>query len=139
VNNRLQRVEELLRRSIAEVLLRGDVRDPRLGNLAALSITAVKVAPDLGSARVFIDTIVEGTDVQRALQGLNGAAGLIRSKIGPLLRMKRTPSLRFEHDSAIERGHAIERALQEIKAEDAQRHVPSDDPASPEDEPSPEG
>src|SRR5687768_8951743 len=99
MDNRLQRVEQALRREIAAVLVRGEIHDPRvLAHLAVISVTGVKVAADLGSARVFVDVLREGVDVALVLKGLNAAAPTVRAIIGQGLRMKRTPSLRFERD-----------------------------------------
>ncbi len=116
---RARRVEQLIRREVAEALLRGELRDPRVAAHAAeISVTGVKVAPDLGSARVFVDVLGAHIDVARVLAGLNAGAHALRGVIGPRLRTKRTPSLRFEHDTAIAQGSRIEQVLAEIHADE---------------------
>ncbi len=110
----------MLRREIAEALVRGDIKDARLRNPVGISITGVAVSSDLGSARVFVDVLGE-RDVQRVLAGLNAAAGLLRAELGKKMKLRRAPSLRFEHDESIARGRSIERVLEEIRAEDAER------------------
>jgi ribosome-binding factor A len=107
----------MLRREIAGMLLRGDLRDPRIQPIAAISITAVRVAPDLGSARVFVDALGDAVNVPRVLAGLNAGAGAIRAALGPKLNLKRTPSLRFERDDSVDQGRTIERVLAEIATE----------------------
>jgi ribosome-binding factor A len=126
MSTRLQKVEQVLRREIAEALLRGDLRDPRVQPIAAISITGVRVSPDLGSARVFVDAL-EVVDFPRLLAGLNAGAGAMRAALGPKLRMRRTPMLRFERDDSVDRGLAIERVLGEIAAAEAVPPVPEDD------------
>lgn len=115
MSTRIQRVEEMLRREIADVLLRGDLRDPRLRDTAAISITGVRVSADLGTARVFVDVLSEDLDIAEVLRGLNGAASAFRGELGRRIRLKRTPALRFERDESIRQGEAIEKVLQEIR------------------------
>lgn len=129
MSTRLQKVEQVLRREIAEALLRGDLRDPRVQPIAAISITGVRVAPDLGSARVFVDALGDKVDFPRLLAGLNAGASAMRAVLGPKLRMRRTPTLRFERDESVEQGRSIERVLGEIKAAEAVAPVTDDDDA----------
>lgn len=126
MSTRLQRVEELLRRAVADILLRGDLRDPRLSNTAAISITAVRVSADLSSARVFVDLLDPSLDRERVLKALNSASHAFRGKLGAKIRLKRTPALRFEHDQSITHGQRIEQVLEEIHAEEASELDPAD-------------
>ena len=114
---RLQKVEQMLRRALAEVLLRGELRDPRLRNAAAISITAVKVSPDLGQAQVYVDVLGADNDPDKVLAGLNAGASAMRARLGGRIRLKRTPALRFVLDSSIEQGRKIEAVLAELRAE----------------------
>lgn len=143
MNNRLQRVEQTLRREIAAAIVQGEVHDPRVAShVAVISVTGVKVSADLGSARVFVDVLQEGVDVKSVLKGLNAAASTVRSIIGGRIRMNRTPSLRFERDESIERGVAVETVLAELAKErvveaaaPAGHDDASDDERDPEDDP----
>jgi ribosome-binding factor A len=129
MNNRLQRVEQTLRREIAAAIVQGEVHDPRVAaHVAEISVTGVKVSADLGSARVFVDVLREGVDVGKVLKGLNAAASTVRAILGKRISMKRTPSLRFERDDSIERGVAVETVLAELAKE---RATPADAPAEP--------
>jgi ribosome-binding factor A len=133
VSTRLSRVEQTLRREIAGALVRGDLRDPRLEHIAAISITAVKVAADLGSARVFVDVAGDGRSVRKVVSALNAGSKALRAIVGAKLRMKRTPTLRFEADESIEKGRRIEAVLAELQAERkgegaAAEHEGDDDP-----------
>ncbi|MCA9653621.1 MAG: 30S ribosome-binding factor RbfA [Myxococcales bacterium] len=119
MSTRTQRVEQMLRRSLADILIRGELRDPRLRNVAAISITAVKVSPDLGSAQVYVDVIGSDGDPRRIVEALNAGSHAIRSKLGGRIRLKRTPSLRFLVDESIEQGRRIEAVLAELHAEEA--------------------
>lgn len=125
MSTRVQRVEQLLRREVAAMLLRGDVKDPRVHDKPGISITGVKVSADLSVARVFVDVLDSTLDVARVLAGLNAASGVMRSHMSKLVKLRRIPSLSFERDPSIEHGAAIERALAEIREEDERRSAES--------------
>jgi ribosome-binding factor A len=118
MNMRLSRVEETVRRALADLLLRGELRDPRLRNAAAISITAVKISPDLGSAQVYVDVLGEAS-IDDVLAGLNAGASALRAKLGGRIRLRRTPALRFVVDRSIEQGRRIEAVLAELHAGEA--------------------
>ncbi len=132
MSRRTDRVEELLRREIADILLRGELRDPRLTPVIGISITGARVSADLGHARVFVD-VMDGVEpaaqakVARVLAGFLASAGLIRKKLQDRVELRRVPELHFEHDDAIERGARIEAVLSELAHE--RTAVDGDDPA----------
>lgn len=111
-------MEELLRREIAGALLRGAIKDHRVQRQEMISVTAVRVSPDLSVARVFIDVLQGGPDVGRVVAGLNAAHGVFKRHLSKVLTLRRTPSLRFEHDDSIGHGTRIEQVLAEIHAQD---------------------
>jgi ribosome-binding factor A len=116
----MERVEETLRRAIADVLLIGGLRDPRLQGVT-FSVTGVKVDADLTLARVFVDILSQGADVAAVLAGLRAAAAAVRHEVKDKVQMRRVPNLRFERDESIEHGLKIEQLLMKIKTEDADR------------------
>ena len=109
-SKRIARLNEQLKREIAE-LVRTDVRDPRVG---LVSVTAVQVATDLGSARVYVRVL--GGDRERAesLEGLVAAAPFLRRALGQILHIRRIPELRFEEDRTMEHARRIEQILSEV-------------------------
>lgn len=140
MNQRLSRVEETLRRALADLLLRGELRDPRLRNAAAISITAVKISPDLGQAVVYVDVLGDASALQSVIEGLNAGANALRAKLGGRIRLKRTPTLRFVVDRSIEQGRRIEAVLAELHAQagpvsDAGVATPEGDATATEPEP----
>lgn len=114
MSERLQRVEEMLRRELASIIAHGELRDPRLAPAAAISVTGVKVSPDLSSARVFVDVLHSELAIDAVLTALNAAQSAARARLSRRIRMKRVPRLSFFRDDAIERGAAIERLLLEL-------------------------
>jgi ribosome-binding factor A len=117
MSTRLRRVEQLLQREIASVVVHGELRDPRLGPTSAISVTGVDVSPDLSHARVFVDVHGDTPPIERVLEGLNAGASAMRSRLRDRIRLKRIPSLHFVRDESIAHGAAIERVLAEIAAE----------------------
>ncbi|RMH00205.1 MAG: 30S ribosome-binding factor RbfA [Deltaproteobacteria bacterium] len=114
---RLDRVEELVRRELSAIVLEGVLRDPRLSDVTGFAITAAKVSADLASARIYVDVLDEGrrTEVVAALQA---AAGRLQAMLGRRIRLKRTPRLRFVYDEALDRGRRIERLIEEVRGQD---------------------
>ena len=117
MSRRTEKVGELLRRELAQMLIQGELRDPRLGPAHNISITAVHVAGDLGHARVFFDVLGEPKARGRALKALNASAGRIRSLLSGRVEMRRLPNIHFELDESIERGIRMEKLFEELAEE----------------------
>ena len=115
MSTRVQRIEETLRRAIADTLLFGGLRDPRLQGVQ-VGVTGVRVTPDLLQAKVFVD-IMDSAKSKSVLSALRAATPFFRAEVAKKVHLRRVPSLAFEADSAIERGLRIETVLAEIKAE----------------------
>ncbi|MDC0715373.1 30S ribosome-binding factor RbfA [Nannocystis bainbridge] len=112
-SNRMQRVEETLRRGIADALLFGAISDPRLQGVN-FSVTGVKVDTELTLARVFVDLLSPDRDRATVLAGLRSAASAVRRELQGRVQLRRIPDLRFEFDESIQRGLRIETILSEI-------------------------
>lgn len=123
MSTRVQRIEETLRRAIADVLLFGGLRDPRLQGVQ-VGVTGVRVTPDLLQARIFVD-IMDPKQSKSILAALRSATPVFRAEVAKKVHLRRVPSLAFEADSAIERGLRIESLLAEIRDEDAGRESDS--------------
>ena len=93
-------------------IIRRDLKDPRIG---FVSITEVRMSPDLRSARVRVSVLGDEDEARATLAGLRSASGLIRHEIGRRLQnLKFTPDLRFELDPSIEYSVRISKTLREI-------------------------
>lgn len=93
-------------------IIRRDLKDPRIG---FVSITEVRMSPDLRSARVRVSVLGGEEESRATLAGLRSAAGLIRHELGRRLQnLKFTPHLRFEIDPSIEYSVRISKTLREI-------------------------
>ncbi|MEW6764764.1 MAG: 30S ribosome-binding factor RbfA [Pseudomonadota bacterium] len=112
---RHQRVADQIQRELAQ-LIREEVRDTRLG---MLTLTAVRVSPDLSHAKVFFTTL-DPAQQAVALEVLNGAAPMLRSLLGRLMRLRITPQLHFVYDESIERGAHMSAVINAALARDAE-------------------
>jgi ribosome-binding factor A len=78
-----------------------------------LTITSVDVSPDLSHAKVFI-TLLQKEKVEDTLQGLQRAAGFLRSQLAHRMKMYTTPELRFVYDESVERGDHLSRLIDSV-------------------------
>jgi ribosome-binding factor A len=102
---RRKRVEETLRLEISALLMRGEVKDPRVDTF--LSITRAEVARDGSHAKLFVSTFREGDALEQGVAGLNNAAGFIQSGVAKRLRIRLTPRLVFVPDTGIKEGFEL--------------------------------
>lgn len=115
MSQRTQRLDELLRQEIGEILAR-EVADPRVG---FVTITEVDTAPDLRHARVWVSILGTSEEREAALEGLDRAMGFIRRELGHRLRLKRVPELHVRLDDSAERGTRVLRLISQLESGDA--------------------
>ncbi|MBF0176630.1 MAG: 30S ribosome-binding factor RbfA [Magnetococcales bacterium] len=112
---RTERVRVQIRREIATLLERGEVKDPRLTGV--VSISDVEVSRDLSYATVYFSILGAGASAEAmedAGAALNHAAGFIRSRLARRLKIRQIPILRFVKDNSFEYGSQIDRLLQSL-------------------------
>lgn len=114
-SRRPEQMAETLRQVITDALAR-EVRDPRVG---FVTVTGVLVSNDLSHARVMVSAPGEDADKARALEGLQSAAGFLRSRAARALTTRSVPELHFELDRGLEHAARINELLNTIKREDA--------------------
>lgn len=111
MTERTRKIESQLKEIVGEEV--AALSDPRIHGL--VTVTEVRVSPDLSVARVFYSVLDE--DAEEAKEGLQSAAGRIQSSVGRQMRIRRTPRLRFEPDPVVEQASKIEAALREVREE----------------------
>ena len=99
MNRRIDRVNELLRTEISQLLSR-QVKDPRLTGI--ISITRVKTSQDLRSAQVSLSVMGDAAAKEEALEGIRSAAAYIRKDLKGRLALRYVPFLSFSMDNSIE-------------------------------------
>lgn len=117
-SRRPEQVAETLRQVVADALVREEVRDPRVG--AGITVTAVLVSGDLSHARVLV-SVPGGEEAAgpRAIEGLQSAAGFLRTRVARVLTTRIVPELHFELDTGLEHAARIDRLLEGIRREES--------------------
>ena len=116
MKHRLERVNELMRRELGELINR------EISFQAALvTVQQVDITPDLKNAHVFISVL--GTEEQRneALARLHASRKNLQHLLSKRVVLKFTPHLHFKLDDSIERGTRIINLLEQID-------IPPDEP-----------
>lgn len=113
-DHRRERVEHLLRAELASLLLT-EAKDPRL---AEVTISVVRLTPDLRQARVFFRLLGSDPDVRAAEQALARATPFLRGAVGRALGLRVTPALRFEYDTTPDTARRVDELLRGAKHDD---------------------
>ena len=121
MGNRPDRVGEAIRDELSQLIAR-EVHDPGVG---FITLTRVKVSPDLQVARVYYTTMGDEKAQRETAKALKRATPFLRRQLGQRIRLRRVPEVEFFYDESIAQGDRIEQILQELKAEARSR---ADDP-----------
>lgn len=132
-SQRQLRVGEELRHAIAMVIERGEFRDPELAG-RAITVTEVRVSPDLRNATVFVVPL-GGGDVTPILEGLKRAKSFLRHEIARMVELRSVPDLWFQEDTTFDTASRIDSILNspEVRRDIAHART-EDDFASDEDD-----
>ena len=113
---RIQRLNDQLRDEISQLILRGEVKDPRVSNF--LSINRVEVTNDLSYAKVYVSSFLPENQVKKGVDGLQAAAGFIQREIAKKLRIRQFPKLQFLVDAGMKAGFDMVQKLNELEKEE---------------------
>ena len=108
---RLQRVRELLKREIGEVIR----REFPVSEAGLVSVNDVDVAGDLHSAAVFISILGNAEQQKRGLSLLARHRKRIQGLVGRAVVLKYTPTLRFIMDDSVVRGNRVLQIIEELE------------------------
>ena len=100
-SQRQLRVGELIRRTLSDVLNRGDVHDPDL-NAMSITVGEVRTSPDLRVATAFVLPL-GGRGAEAALEALRRNKSELRRAVSKNLTLKFSPELRFAVDDTFDR------------------------------------
>ena len=123
--SRPDRVADQIRSELALLLAR-EVHDPGIG---FVTITRVRMTPDLQQARVFYTALGDDKVRRNSERAIERAGPFLRRQIGSRLRLKRVPELTFVYDESIAGQDRIEQLLNEIRTPDPDADT-NDDPNS---------
>lgn len=109
MNHRQERVNDSVAKELGEILR--NVKDPRVSS-AFVTVNAARVTPDLKFAKIYFGIILG--DPEEVQEGLERAAGFIRSELARRLNLRQTPELTFIHDRSAEHGAHIAQVLKDL-------------------------
>ncbi len=112
-SQRQLRVGEQIRHVIAETLQRGHFHDEALLDAGRITVTEVRVSPDLKHAKTFVMPL-GGFDIESVLLALNEAAPYFQQEINRKTSLKFTPKVHFVPDPSFAQAERIETILRNI-------------------------
>ena len=125
-SQRQQRVAELVRHALAEVLSRGDLQDDVLTR-NVITIPEVRMSPDLKLATAYIMPL-GGKDEEAVLKALDKHRKVLRQEVARRVNLKFAPDLRFRRDESFDEAARIDALLRsERVARDTVKPDTSDD------------
>jgi ribosome-binding factor A len=111
-NRRVERVSELVKQQIGEIL-----QQINLADCGFVTVTSAVVAQDLREGRVYVSVIGSAEQQQRALAALEEAHSHIQHELSKRIILKYTPRLKFLLDDTETRAQHIEHLLDELHIE----------------------
>jgi ribosome-binding factor A len=126
-SQRQQRVAELVRHALAEVLQRGDIQDPVLGT-HVVTVPEVRMSPDLKLATAYVMPL-GGLDEAPVIAALERNRRVLRQEVARRVNLKFAPELRFRRDETFDEAARIDRLLRD---ERVQRDLDRDAEGEPE-------
>ena len=114
-SQRQLRAGELIRHALVDVLREEEIHDEALQGVS-ITVTEVRLSPDLKHATCFVEPLGAGVDAAETagheseiIKALNAHAKFLRGRLGSKLDMKFTPDLRFRHDESFDAATRMDR------------------------------
>lgn len=131
-SQRQLRAGELIRHALVEVLREEEIHDEALRGVS-VTVTEVRMSPDLKHATCFVEPLGAGIDsaptaghVEEIVRALNTHARYLRGLLGRRIDMKFTPDLRFRHDESFDEASRMARLFDDLRV---RRDLEADDEA----------
>lgn len=122
-SRRLLKAAEAFREVVSMAILT-EIRDPRVKHV---TVTQVRVAPDMKSAEVSVSIMGDDKEQALALRGLQNSAGFLQSVIADKIDTRYTPRLTFVMDKGVKHSLEIARILKEVLPAEKQVEQPTAD------------
>jgi ribosome-binding factor A len=119
-SQRQLRVGELIKQNIGEIFVRNEAKILAL-NTSLVTVTEVKITPDLKSARVYVIPL-GGKETKRIVSILTEFSHLVRKALSKKLDIKFLPKLAFVEDNSFEYAEKIERLININKKNDTEKN-----------------
>ena len=120
---RIQRVRELLKRQIGEVIH----RELPMSEAGIITVNEVNVTNDLHSATVYVGIVGSGDQKKKSMDLLQKERKRIQGLVSRAVILKYTPHLRFVCDESVSRGNRVLEILDELDRSSAPHEGPPED------------
>lgn len=107
---RCEQLEKCLIREINNIIYR-KINDPRI---KFVTITRIKVSPDLRYADIFVTIFNDEVKQKKALKGLKNASKFIRGELGKDLKLRYVPNIKFKIDEDLEHQYKLLKIVSEM-------------------------
>ncbi len=104
---RIEKIDSILMREIS-MILTSELNDPKLG---FPTVTAVDVAPDYNTAKVYVSFLGKNYKKRDGIEALRRSKGHIKSLLAKRVKMRKIPDLTFEVDDTLDKVERIEEIL----------------------------
>ena len=118
-SQRQLRVGEMVKQNLGELLIRDEAKIPSI-NTKLITVTEVRMTPDLKTARVYVIPL-GGIEMKETVRILTEYAHLVRRALSKRLDIKFLPKLTFVEDNSFEYAEKIENIIKEIKKNDTEK------------------
>lgn len=105
-SQRMLRVGELVRHTMAELLTRAAIHDPALES-EVVTVPDVRMSPDLKLATVFVMPL-GGRNICEVLAALDRHKSFVRGEIARRVNLRFAPDVRFKADPSFDQGAKID-------------------------------
>ncbi|MDD2202901.1 MAG: 30S ribosome-binding factor RbfA [Bacilli bacterium] len=110
---RVKRIASSLQKEISDIIA-NEIRDE---DLKLVTVTHIKLANDLGYAKVYVTTIFDDKK-EKIIEDLNKASGFIKGELGRRkFEIRTMPNLEFVYDESLEYAHNIEKIIKDLQDE----------------------
>ena len=110
MKHRLERVNEVLKRELSEIIS----REINFAAQVLVTIPAVTVSPDLRQCNVFVSVIGQEPQKVRVMEQLEEHRTAMQRELSKRVVLKYTPHLNFKLDDSIERGSRVLKIIQDL-------------------------
>ena len=118
-SQRQLRVGELVKQNLGELFIRNEAKIPLI-NSKFVTVTEVRMTPDLKTARVYV-ILLGGADTKETVRILTEYAHLVRKALSKRLDIKFLPKLTFVEDNSFEYAEKIEKIIKKNKENDKEK------------------
>jgi ribosome-binding factor A len=118
-SQRQLRVGELVKQNLGEIFIRNEAKIPLI-NTKVITVTEVKMTPDLKTARAYVIPL-GGVDMVETVSILTEYSHLVRKALSKKLDIKFLPKLAFVEDNSFEYAEKIERLIKKNRKNETEK------------------